>query len=218
MIIYSHAYIFQFTQIKISLSIYKTNVLCFSFWKRALPPPPPIHSREVLKHYSQIFTFLGSWARNVFFPLSDPRTWTTWGMISTFKFVPFRQMDWNCVCFLFVPSVTLPPIIMEVENMSLKEKETNIGGTYFPLPWLWEEGYFPIVFLTPEAQWNFVERWLNLGGTGASQKQGLIGSLYYRLYTFTMQPGRFYTSHSFTHQQVVFCTFGRFLGKNCCNY
>ena len=33
--------------------------------------------------------------------------------------------------------VTLPPIIMEVEN-DPKWKETNIGGTHFPLPWLWE--------------------------------------------------------------------------------
>ena len=35
---------------------------------------------------------------------------------------------------------TLSPIIMAVETHS-KWKETNIGGTPFPLPWLWEEGY-----------------------------------------------------------------------------
>ena len=32
------------------------------------------------------------------------------------------------------------PIIMEMENHP-KWKETNIGGTHFPLPWLREEGY-----------------------------------------------------------------------------
>ena len=36
--------------------------------------------------------------------------------------------------------VALSPIIMEVESYP-KWKETNIGGTHFPLPWLWEEGY-----------------------------------------------------------------------------
>ena len=36
---------------------------------------------------------------------------------------------------------TLSPIIMEVESRP-KWKESNMRGTYFPLPWSWEEGYF----------------------------------------------------------------------------
>ena len=39
----------------------------------------------------------------------------------------------------FESKFALSPIIMEVENHP-KWKETNIGGTPFPLPWLWEEG------------------------------------------------------------------------------
>ena len=35
---------------------------------------------------------------------------------------------------------------MEVENYP-KWQETNIGGTYVPLPWLWQEGYFIINIL-----------------------------------------------------------------------
>ena len=42
-------------------------------------------------------------------------------------------------CLVFF-NVTLPPIIMEVENYH-KWKETNIEGTHFSLPWLWEEEY-----------------------------------------------------------------------------
>ena len=42
---------------------------------------------------------------------------------------------------------------MEVEKLA-KWKETNIGGTYFPLPWLWEEGCQPasygLLVLTPK--------------------------------------------------------------------
>ena len=34
---------------------------------------------------------------------------------------------------------TLPPRIMEVENGCFW-KVTTIGGTHFPLPWLWEKG------------------------------------------------------------------------------
>ena len=37
-------------------------------------------------------------------------------------------------------SITLPPIIMEVENGVLEDVFSLQMG-YFPLPWLWEEGY-----------------------------------------------------------------------------
>ena len=39
-----------------------------------------------------------------------------------------------------LPLLHVPPIIMEAEHHP-KWKETNIGRTHFPLPWLWEEGY-----------------------------------------------------------------------------
>ena len=42
-------------------------------------------------------------------------------------------------------SGTLSPIIMEAENYP-KRKEANIGGTHFPLPWLWEGG-ISLIFL-----------------------------------------------------------------------
>ncbi len=42
--------------------------------------------------------------------------------------------------YIYIPFLSLSPIIMEVENCT-KWKETNIGGTHFPLPWLWEEEY-----------------------------------------------------------------------------
>ena len=46
---------------------------------------------------------------------------------------------------------TLSPTIMEVENCP-KWKETNIRGTHFPLPWLWEEGY-PHYSIWPYGFW-----------------------------------------------------------------
>ena len=51
--------------------------------------------------------------------------------------IPPTKNQSQCLVFL---NVTLPPIIMEVENYH-KWKETNIEGTHFSLPWLWEEEY-----------------------------------------------------------------------------
>ncbi len=45
---------------------------------------------------------------------------------------------WKMLCV-----ATLSPIIMEVENGHIW-KVTTIGGTHFPLPWVWEEGYTTI--------------------------------------------------------------------------
>ena len=54
--------------------------------------------------------------------------------------VPFEasKSKQNLV-WLYIVSI-VSPIIMEMENHP-KWKETNIGGTHFPLPWLREEGY-----------------------------------------------------------------------------
>ena len=48
-----------------------------------------------------------------------------------------------CVCSvnIYIYKYPLSPTIMEEENYPTKWKETNIGGTHFSLPWLWEEGY-----------------------------------------------------------------------------
>ena len=52
------------------------------------------------------------------------------------------------------PGITLSPRIMEVENHP-KWKETDIGGTHFTLPWLWEKGYTSIYNpMTWESDWD----------------------------------------------------------------
>ena len=66
-------------------------------------------------------------------PCSEKRSWSNW------------------VVFFF-RIITLSPRIMDVENHP-KWKETNIGGTPFPLPWLWEEGYIVVFVGTPLKGW-----------------------------------------------------------------
>ncbi len=38
--------------------------------------------------------------------------------------------------------ITLPPITMELENRGLEDDWLVSKGGHFPLPWLWEEGYW----------------------------------------------------------------------------
>ncbi len=71
-------------------------------------------------------------------PRDGDATFSRWLRFRCFFWVIFSldhggQREWRKTSFL-------PPIIMEVENHP-KRKETDIGGTHFPLPWLWEEGY-----------------------------------------------------------------------------
>ncbi len=93
-----------------------------------------------------------------------------------------------CVCVCHHPKITwqytLSPIIMEVENYP-KWKETNIGGTHFPLPWLWEEGYTKVSAPFPDhgtSQCKFsptfpgiVEKWGGLTPTKLSSSSTEIG-------------------------------------------
>ena len=60
-----------------------------------------------------------------------------WGMEGTKTDFPFGYSKPN-----LLHGYPNSPIIMEVENYP-KWQETNIEGSYFPLPWLWEGRYPP---------------------------------------------------------------------------
>ena len=88
--------------------------------------------------YFNIYNYCGFVGlSHISIPVSKKNTWQWW------KMWPFHG---NSVIPSFLK--TLSPIIMEVENYP-KWKETNIRGTNFPLPWLWEEGYSRMVVLPP---------------------------------------------------------------------
>ena len=65
---------------------------------------------------------------------------------------------WQLVYSHYLQGSTLSPIVMQVEHHP-KWKETNIGGTHFLLPWLWEEyilggclGFLPSIVITRQLQ------------------------------------------------------------------
>ena len=140
------------------------KAICGFYLRLELPPKLPSSPGEIsedmclLPSLKLTFSHLKMDGWNTFsFPFRKPylrgRTvssgsvsWEDWRIpknSETFQKVfqlSFWSKEW---CFLRY--ITLSPIIMEVDHHP-KWKETNIGGTHFPLLWLWEEGYIGVLF------------------------------------------------------------------------